>query len=226
MTSRRPSRAFHGATRATSCRLPLSVCRTRFARASERLRVTGLEAENARRQRLELENRLKAAPRADTDAAIAAVEQGKNPPPATAPAIGVELETARQRENAANAIVRRAEVALEKAIRVNSGPWLAAQREAHQARIDDVTAALNTVETALYALHQSIGIVHALQRRENGAIERGRRFKTREYFSKALEELRAEVAGATPRPCRPRPSSRRGVSTSGSSVGSPRPAPG
>jgi hypothetical protein len=185
-----------------------------IVQASDQLRIAGLAAEAATRRRRDADAAAQAAPRVDSDAGVAAVKRGEDPPPPTAPEREREAVVARQAEVAAKTIAREAEVGLERTTRQHRDPWIAAQLEHNETLAGDALAAVDELADALQALGESAGVVAALRRTPEGrgAIEHARMFKAKTIgfdahdgsksnpAPKLLDDLRAMIAKVLPEP--------------------------
>jgi hypothetical protein len=105
--------------------------------ASEELRVGGLAPEAALARRTDADQADRDAARFDEEAATAAIRRGEDPPAVTAPAKALTFGTAKQAVQAADGMVRKAEKALERAIRQHRDPWIVAQRADAAQRIEE-----------------------------------------------------------------------------------------
>jgi len=160
--------------------------------ASEQLRVAGLAAEAAVWRRREADEAKRIAPRVDSEAGVAAVKRGEDPPPPTAPEREREAVVAQQAETAAKAIAREAEVGIERAIGQHRDPWLAAQLERTDTLAGDALAAVDELAGAL----QALGVVAALHRTPegHGAIEHARMFRTKTLGFNAFDGAKSNPA--------------------------------
>jgi len=148
-------------------------------------------------------------PGLDQSAAIAAVREGKDPPPPTAGKLEAEADTARRALTAANNIATQAAADLERAIRAHRVEWLKPQCEDAVTRAQDALDLVDQIEAAIGRLGESAGIARTLGTAPppGPAIERGRTFK-RYTVAQAngktapnlITDLREAITFAVPKP--------------------------